>query len=103
MTLLSLRELLRLGRELEVPDSAIEIALECGLLAAADALESQRTVLRCVRRLMHDLDVNAPGAILILKMRREVEALQAENRRLRQPERFIVESWLEGAWRELTD
>jgi hypothetical protein len=36
-------------------------------------------------------------------MRREVETLQAENRRLRHPDRLVEETWLEGFWRELTD
>ncbi len=53
---------------------------------------------------MRDLGVNPVGAALILRMKRDMEMLQAEMARLRRRRAaFSFDEWLEGVWRELEE
>ena len=98
-----IRLLRQVARELALPVSAVDFGLECGLFSPEEALESHRGILRCMRRLMRDLEVNAAGAALIVRMRHEIETLQNELDRLRVGEMNRRATWLEGVWREMEE
>jgi hypothetical protein len=96
------RALRQLARELMLPPSAVDVALECGLFDGNDSFESHRRALRRMRRLMRDLGVNAPGAALLARMRRDLETLQGEVDHLRRMHARRYANWREAQWRELT-
>ncbi len=98
-----IRLLRQMARELALPVSAISYGLECGLFPAEEPLERHRRVLRCMRRLMRDLEVNAAGAALIMRLRHEIETLQGEVERPQIGELRYLDTWLEGVWRELEE
>ncbi len=93
----------KLARETRLPTALVETALECGLIAADEPPEAQLRSLRRMRRLMQDLGVNAPGAALLVRMRRDVLALRRELGRLRRLERQYFDDWHEAVWRELDE
>jgi len=96
-----LRELRRLARELELPPSAIEAALDCGVFDTDVSADEARRTLRQMRRIMDDLGVNGPGAALLVRMRRQVLLMNYElNHRRRQQEAWLAELQ-EGLWYEL--
>jgi hypothetical protein len=96
-----LRELRRLARELELPPSAVETALDCGIFdSEATAGEARRT-LRQMRRMMDDLGVNGPGAALLVRMRRQVLMMNYELNTLRRQQDAWLAEWQEGLWYDL--
>jgi hypothetical protein len=95
--------LLRLARETRLPAGLVETALECGLIVEDDPPEAQLRSLRRMRRLMQDLGVNAPGAALLVRMRRDVMALRREVRRLQRLEAEYFDDWRDAVWRELDE
>lgn len=95
------RALRELARDLRLPPAVIDTALECGALAASDPFECHWQALRQMRRLMTDLGVNAPGAALLVRMRRDLERLQAEVARLQRMEDALFGDWRDAAWRDL--
>ena len=96
-----LRELRRLARELELPASAIEAALDCGIFDTAETADECRLTLRQIRRLMDDLGVNGPGAALLIRLRRQVLMMNYElNHLRRQQDAWLVECQ-EGLWYDL--
>ncbi len=100
------RELRTLAREVRLPAAAVDAALECGVLSPAAAAGEHRYVLRQMRRIMLDLGVNAPGAALLVRLRRDVVALQAEVERLRRIEAIVFAAWDDWEtvdWRELEE
>jgi hypothetical protein len=105
MQLSELRRLRQMARELTLPPGAVQIALECGVFSAGQAPPEQARLLRQMRRMMADLGVSAPAAALLVRMRRELEAMQAELERLRQLEAgfFHAQAWREGWWHELDE
>jgi len=90
----------RLARALRLPAGALETASDCGLLAADQTPLDHGRVLRQMRRLMDDLGVNAPAAALLVRLARDVHALQGEVARLRYVETQYVAVWEEGDWRD---
>jgi hypothetical protein len=92
-----------LARELLLPPAAVSAALECGVLTAGQSLAEQARLLRQMRRLMLHLGMNASAAALMVRMRREMEALQLELERLRRLEAEYFLAWHEGLWRELDE
>jgi predicted NAD/FAD-binding protein len=103
MTSEGLRELRRIARQLGLPASALDAALECGLFLDEEPVVYHQRSLRQVRRLMRDLGVNSTGAVLIVRLRREVESLQIETRRLRRRTSAGPQDWLDAVWRELDE
>lgn len=97
------RRLRQLARELLLPPAALETALECGVLSAEQPLVEQARLLRQMRRLIADLGVNASAAALLVRMRREMEAMQAELARLRRLEARYFYAWHDALWRELDE
>src|SRR5690554_5422225 len=95
------RELRRLARELLLSPAALEVAIECGLFAEHESRVEMLRRLRQMRRLMDDLGVNAPGAALLVRLRRDLELMQAELARLRRLEARLYGAWHEGIWREM--
>ena len=89
-----------LARELRLPVSAIETAVECGLFSPDEPMDAQRRALRRMRRLMRDLGVNAPGAALLVRLSRDLEGLRIEVTRLRRFHARRYENWQDGQWHE---
>jgi DNA-binding transcriptional MerR regulator len=58
--------------------------------------------LRCVRRLMDDLELDLPAVEVVLRMRRQILALQEQLRRIererRTPRAGAVAEWVEAEW-----
>jgi hypothetical protein len=100
MNRVELRALRELARELALPASVIDTALECGLFEPDESFESRARVLRRMRRLMHDLGVNAPGAALLVRMCRDLEGLQVEVTHLRRVQARRYENWRDAHWRD---
>jgi hypothetical protein len=100
MTNLDLQALRRLALELSLPLEALEVAIECDLFQPDEPMVVHQRSLRQMGRIIRDLDVNPAGAVLIVRLRREVEVLQAETRRLRRRRRSL-DDWLDGFWRDL--
>jgi hypothetical protein len=100
-----LRRLRQLARELTLPPGAVQTALECGVFGAEQAPPEQARMLRQMRRMMADLGVSVPAAALLVRMRRELEAMQAELERLRrlEAEFYYAQGWHEGWWVELEE
>jgi hypothetical protein len=97
------RLLRQIARELGLPASAVQAGLDCDLFApAAPAIEYRRTF-RQMRRLMLDLEVNAPGAALLVRMSRRMARMQYELERLRRMEPDWLDEWEAAVWRELAD
>jgi hypothetical protein len=96
-----LRNLRRLARELELPASAIEAALDCGVFDSAATADESRRTLRRMRRMMDDLGVNGPGAALLVRLRREVLRMNLELDHLRRQQQAWIEEWQEGLWYDL--
>jgi hypothetical protein len=100
MTEIDVLALRRLARELSLPLEALDVAIECDLFLPEEPLIVHRRTLRQVGRIIRDLGVNPEGAVLIVRLHRQVEVLQAETRRLqRRARRF--DDWLDGFWRDL--
>jgi len=97
------RRLRQWARELTLPPGAVQTALECGVLSEEQAPPEQARLLRQMRRMMADLGVSAPAAALLVRLRREVETMQAELERLRRLEAAFFYEWDEGWWRELDE
>ena len=96
------RSLRQLARDMLVPAALVQAGLDCGLFRPGDSLDAGRRALRQARRLMLELGVNPAGAALLLRMRRDMEALHAEMEWLRRRRAvFSLDEWLEGVWREL--
>ena len=96
-----LRELRRTARELELPASALEAALDCGLFENTASADECRLALRRMRRIMDDLGVNGPGAALLIHMRRQVMAMHHELSLLRRQHDAWLADWQEGFWTDL--
>lgn len=94
------RDLRRLARALRLPADALETAGDCGLFTAGQTQLDCGRVLRQMRRLMDDLGVNAPAAALLVRMARDLQALQSEIARLRYVETRYFAVWDEGEWRD---
>ncbi|MEP7358645.1 MAG: hypothetical protein ABI847_15460 [Anaerolineales bacterium] len=95
------RELRRLARELELPASAIEAALDCGIFEAETSADESRRTLRQMRRLMDDLGVNGPGAALLVRLRRQVLEMHHELNHMRRQQEAWLAEWQEGLWYDL--
>ena len=54
-----------------------------------------------MRRMMDALGVNAPGAALLVRMRREMDLMQEHLKRLDRLEASWFEDWDEGFWQDL--
>jgi hypothetical protein len=101
---MNLRSLRALAREMHVPLSLVEAGLECGLFPPEASLEADRRLLLRAHRLMRDLGVNPAGAALLLRMKRDMEMMEAEMARLRRRQvAFNFDEWFEGVWRELDE
>jgi hypothetical protein len=96
-----LRELRRLARELELPASAVEAALDCGVFDTEASADECRRTLRQMRRLMDDLGVNGPGAALLIRLRRQVLLMNYELNHLRRQQDAWLAEWQEGLWYDL--
>ena len=96
-----LRELRRLARELELPASALEAALDCGIFDTAETADECRLTLRQMRRLMDDLGVNGPGAALLVRLRQQVLLMHHELNQMRRQQAAWIAEWQEGLWYDL--
>src|SRR5258706_15138993 len=96
-----LRELRRMARELELPASAVEAALDCGVFDTEASADEARRTLRQMRRMMDDLGVNGPGAALLVRMRRQVLLMNYELNQMRRQQDAWLAEWQEGLWYEL--
>jgi hypothetical protein len=50
---------------------------------------------------MRDLDISATAAVLVVRLRRDVEQLQTELAELRALQTAALDEWLEATWREM--
>ena len=98
-----LRALRRLAREMEISLAAVDAAQDCGLFDEAATADESRRTLRRMRRLMHDLGVNATGAALLVRMRRELLLMHLELNRLHGQRDRWLDNWHEGLWRDLSE
>ena len=96
-----LRELRRLARELELPASAVEAAVDCGVFDTEASADEARRTLRQMRRMMDDLGVNGPGAALLVRMRRQVLLMHHELTHMRRQQEAWLAEWQEGLWYDL--
>jgi hypothetical protein len=96
-----LRELRRLARELHLPPSAVEAALDCGVFDTEATADECRRTLRQMRRMMDDLGVNGPGAALLVRLRRQVMLMHLELNRLGRQHDAWMQEWQEGLWYDL--
>jgi hypothetical protein len=96
-----LRELRRLARELELPASAVEAAVDCGVFDTEATVDESRRTLRQMRRIMDDLGVNGPGAALLVRMRRQVLLMHHELTHMRRQQEAWLADWQEGLWYDL--
>jgi DNA-binding transcriptional MerR regulator len=65
--------------------------------------EAELAELRCVRRLLEDLELDHPAIEVVLRMRRQIQWLQEEVRRLSRERRPVrarsaVRSWVDAEW-----
>jgi hypothetical protein len=97
-----LRDLRRMARELNLPASAVEAALDCGVFDTEASADECRRTLRQMRRLMDDLGVNGPGAALLVQLRQRLVLMNVELRRLRRQQDAWMQEWQEGLWYDLT-
>src|SRR5258706_4434109 len=93
-----LRELRRMARELELPPSAVEAALDCGVFDTEASADEARRTLRQMRRMMEDLGVNGPGAALLVHMRRQVLLMNYELTHMRRRQEAWLAEWPESPW-----
>ena len=96
-----LRDLRRMAREMELPPSALEAALDCGIFDTEATADECRRTLRQMRRLMDDLGVNGPGAALLVRLRQQLVMMDYEMKRLRRQHEAWMQEWQEGFWYEL--
>ncbi len=96
-----LRELRRLARELELPASAVEAAIDCGVFDSDVTAGEARRTLRQMRRIMDDLGVNGPGAALLVRLRRQVLLMNYELNQMRRQQDAWLEELQDGLWYEL--
>jgi hypothetical protein len=96
-----LRELRRMARELDLPASAVEAALDCGVFDTEASADECRRTLRQMRRMMDDLGVNGPGAALLVRLRRQVLLMNYELNHLRRQQDAWWAEWQEGLWYDL--
>ena len=96
-----LRELRRLARELELPPSAVEAAMDCGIFDTEATADESRRTLRQMRRMMDDLGVNGPGAALLVRLRRQVLLMHYELNHLRRQQDAWIAEWQDGLWYDL--
>lgn len=71
------KEFLTVARQVGLPAEVVEYCLEVGLVQPG-LTRHDLAELRRIRRLQHQLDVNLAGAEIILRMRRQMQAMQAE-------------------------
>ncbi len=87
--------------------AVVRLCADSGIIAPAEGYgEDDLAELRRVRRLMHDLELDQPAIEVILRLRRQVLALQAQVVRLerelhtaRRPARTIA--WVDADWSDI--